>query len=92
MVSYTPAARNVGRVTGVLSTFVQFGASEEILVDAHPHIGTNRLPGIIQGIRDQIIDCGGEVRFESKLTDINIKGDSLAGSLLMRANRWGAQN
>jgi uncharacterized FAD-dependent dehydrogenase len=56
----------------VLNWFVDFGASEDILVDAHPHIGTNRLPGIMQAMREKIISCGGKVHFNSKLTDITI--------------------
>lgn len=62
-----------GNVTQVLNWFVDFGASEDILVDAHPHIGTNRLPGVIQNMRETIIRCGGEVYFNSKLTDIFIE-------------------
>ncbi len=61
-----------GNVCQVLNWFVDFGASEDILVDAHPHIGTNRLPGIMQAMREKIIACGGEVHFNSKLTDITI--------------------
>ena len=66
-----------GNVAKVLDWFVDFGASEDILVDAHPHIGTNRLPGIIQKMREAIIDCGGEVHFESKLTDLCIENNKL---------------
>lgn len=68
-----------GNVLQVLNWFVDFGASEDILVDAHPHIGTNRLPGIIQKMREAIIQCGGEVRFESKLTDIKIENQKIVG-------------
>lgn len=75
---YTRSTKR-GKVARILSTFVQFGADSQILVDAHPHIGTNRLPGIIQAIREQIIDCGGEVRFNSKLTDIKLKGQEISG-------------
>lgn len=59
-----------GDVRKALETFVQFGAETDILVDAHPHIGTNKLPNIIVRIREFIINCGGEVHFESKMTDI----------------------
>jgi uncharacterized FAD-dependent dehydrogenase len=59
-----------GDVERVLKAFVQFGASEDILVDAHPHIGTNKLPQIIVAMREAIIECGGEVHFQSKLTDV----------------------
>ena len=64
-----------GNVSLVLNWFVDFGAAEEILVEAHPHIGTNRLPGIIQNMREAIIRCGGEVRFSSKLTDVFVEND-----------------
>ncbi|NND93728.1 MAG: FAD-binding protein [Flavobacteriales bacterium] len=66
-----------GNVKSVLETLVMHGADEDILVDAHPHIGTNKLPGIITRIRETIVDKGGEVRFESKLTDINIQDSKI---------------
>jgi uncharacterized protein len=59
-----------GDVQRALEWFVQFGATEDILVDAHPHIGTNKLPQIIVAMRELIIEFGGEVYFDSKLTDI----------------------
>jgi uncharacterized FAD-dependent dehydrogenase len=43
------------------------------LIEAHPHIGTNKLPQIIQDIREKIIECGGQVLFETRLTDILVK-------------------
>lgn len=75
---YTRSTKR-GDVNRILSTFVQFGADAEILVDAHPHIGTNRLPNIITAIREQIIQSGGEVRFNAKLTDILLEGDNVRG-------------
>jgi len=59
-----------GDVETVLKWFVHFGANENILIDTHPHIGTNKLPNIIQNIREEIIKSGGEIHFEKKLTDI----------------------
>ena len=59
-----------GDIQRALEWFVHFGATEDILVDAHPHIGTNKLPQIIVSMRETIIEYGGEVRFESKVTDI----------------------
>jgi len=59
-----------GDIQKALEWFVHFGATEDILVDAHPHIGTNKLPQIIVEMRETIIKYGGEVRFESKVTDI----------------------
>lgn len=61
-----------GDISRILSLFVHFGAEENILFDAHPHIGTNKLPQIITAMRQQIIECGGEVLFEKKVTDLNI--------------------
>jgi len=62
-----------GDVDSILSLFVFHGASPDILIDAHPHIGSNKLPKIINAIRDTIIQCGGEIHFESKLTGISLK-------------------
>ncbi|MBL7964978.1 MAG: FAD-binding protein [Flavobacteriales bacterium] len=59
-----------GDVEGVLRTLVAFGASPDILIDAHPHIGTNKLPGIITAMRQHILDCGGEVHFNARVTDL----------------------
>ena len=68
-----------GDVTRILELFVAFGASPDILVDAHPHIGTNKLPQIIQDIREKIIEMGGLVLFETRLTDIIIKNNEVQG-------------
>ena len=57
-----------GNIQRILDLFVQFGAEENILFEAHPHIGTNKLPGIISAMRDYIIECGGEIHFNKKLT------------------------
>jgi uncharacterized protein len=57
-----------GNVQRILDLFVGFGAEENILYEAHPHIGTNKLPGIIGAMRNYIIECGGEVHFNKKLT------------------------
>ena len=57
-----------GDINRILQLFVKFGAPENIVYDAHPHIGTNKLPQIITAMREMIIDCGGEVHFEKKLT------------------------
>ncbi len=62
-----------GNVKKILETFVRFGADKDIMVDAHPHIGTNKLPAIIQKMRDLILNAGGEIRFNSKITDIDIQ-------------------
>jgi uncharacterized FAD-dependent dehydrogenase len=61
-----------GDIDRILNLFVQFGAPEEILYQAHPHIGTNKLPQIITAMRQQIIDCGGAFLFEKKVVDLII--------------------
>lgn len=68
-----------GDVTRILELFVAYGASHDILVDAHPHIGTNKLPQIIQDMREKIIEMGGQVLFETRLTDIIIKNNEVQG-------------
>lgn len=68
-----------GDVDRILKLLVGFGATEEILVDAHPHIGTNKLPQIIQDIREKIIECGGQVLFETKMTDLIVKNNEIVG-------------
>ena len=69
-----------GDINRILNLFVQFGADENILYDAHPHIGTNKLPQIITAIRQHIIDCGGEVHFEQRVTDILLENQGLKKS------------
>jgi uncharacterized protein len=69
---YTRSSKR-GDVNRILNLFVHFGAEEKILYDAHPHIGTNKLPHIITAIRKQIVDCGGEFLFQKKLTGLVIK-------------------
>ncbi len=66
-----------GDVNRILNLFVHFGASENILSDAHPHIGTNKLPAIITEMRKQILDCGGEFHFEKKVIDFVIEKDEI---------------
>ncbi|MBU2062708.1 MAG: FAD-dependent oxidoreductase [Bacteroidetes bacterium] len=68
-----------GDVTRILELLVAYGATPDILVDAHPHIGTNKLPQIIQDIRDKIIECGGQVLFETRVTDILVKQNEIQG-------------
>ena len=68
-----------GDVDRILQLLVGFGATPDILVEAHPHIGTNKLPQIIQDIREKIIECGGRVLFETRVTDFNIKNNEIQG-------------
>jgi hypothetical protein len=66
-----------GDVRRVLELLVHFGADERILVEAHPHIGTNKLPGIIAALREQILDCGGEIHFGQRVDQLVIDHDRL---------------
>lgn len=75
-----------GDVTRILELFVAFGASEDIMIEAHPHIGTNKLPQIIQDIREKIIECGGQVLFETRLTDILIKNNEVQGIVTQKGD------
>src|SRR6188474_2992002 len=68
---YTRSSKR-GDVRRILNLFVHFGADEKILYEAHPHIGTNKLPQIITSMRKKILECGGKVLFEKKLVDFTI--------------------
>ncbi len=68
-----------GDVQRILELFVAFGATTDILVDAHPHIGTNKLPQIISDMRDKILEFGGKVLFETRVVDIIIKSNEVRG-------------
>ena len=73
---YTRSTKR-GDVNRILRLLVKHGADEKILYEAHPHIGTNKLPGIITNIRETILQFGGEVHFNSKLTDIIIENNQV---------------
>ncbi|MBC6112573.1 NAD(P)/FAD-dependent oxidoreductase [Pedobacter fastidiosus] len=68
-----------GDINKVLQVFVSHGAEQDILVDARPHIGTNKLPQIITSIKDTILNAGGEVMFDSQMTDILIDFGKIKG-------------
>ena len=76
-----------GDVNKVLDVLVRHGATPEIRVNAHPHIGTNKLPKIIQAIRDTIIQYGGQVLFDSRVTDISIKNNAVKGVELQNGTK-----
>lgn len=78
---YTRSTKR-GDVKRILELFVKHGADECILYEAHPHIGTNKLPNIITAIRDTILHFGGEVHFNSKLTDMVIKDNAIAAVVI----------
>ncbi len=66
-----------GDVRRIFENLVYHGATEQILVDAHPHIGTNKLPKVVQNIRETILKYGGEVHFETRVTDFVIKQNEI---------------
>ena len=68
-----------GNSDKILNVFCQHGASTAILADAHPHIGTDRLPKVIESMRNTIISCGGEVHFQTKMTQLILKEDIVVG-------------
>ena len=68
-----------GSVDKILNVLCQHGASTDILIDAHPHIGTDRLPRVIEAMRNTIINSGGEVHFKTKMTSLIIQGDEVKG-------------
>lgn len=68
-----------GNVRKILNVFCQHGASVNILADAHPHIGTDKLPRVIENMRNTILKCGGEVHFQTKMTRLLLQGDTVVG-------------
>ena len=70
-------SKKKGDIMNILDILIQHGADKNIKIDAHPHIGTNKLPKIITSIRDTIINSGGEINFNSKLTNIKITNNKI---------------
>ena len=70
-----------GDTDKILNVFCQHGASTAILADAHPHIGTDKLPKVIEAMRNTIISCGGEVHFQTKMTQLILAGDKVVGCI-----------
>ncbi len=68
-----------GNIEEVLETFIEFGADEDILIDTHAHIGTDKLSRIIKNIRNKITECGGVYHFNSKMVDLLVKDNSVYG-------------
>ena len=68
-----------GSIEKILNVFCQHGASTNILADAHPHIGTDKLPRVIENMRNTILRCGGEVHFQTKMTQLLIEGNTVIG-------------
>ncbi len=68
-----------GNIPEILNTFVHFGADPKILTDAHPHIGTDRLPQVINAMRAKILECGGEIYFNTRCSELILEGDTVKG-------------
>ena len=92
-----------GPVQKVLQSLIDHGAKESIIYDAHPHIGTNKLPGLVESIRQQIIECGGEVHFDSKVVNVTVnfsrithiqlqKGETVAVNAVVMATGHSARD
>ncbi len=71
-----------GNVNRIIDVLIHHGANEEIRIDSHPHIGSNKLPKIIQSIRETIQDCNGEIHFEKKVTDFIIENNNIKGVII----------
>jgi uncharacterized FAD-dependent dehydrogenase len=77
-----------GDIYRILEILVAHGAKEDIMIDAHPHIGTNKLPKIIQNIRESILEHGGEVHFDSKVNRFNVKNHELRSVLTSQGKEF----
>ena len=75
---YTRSGKR-GSIESILEIFVAHGATDDILVDAHPHIGTNKLPNVVSAINQTIVDAGGAIHFNSKITNIFTKDGAITG-------------
>src|SRR5690606_15670519 len=75
-----------GDVRRIFESLVYHGATEQILIDAHPHIGTNKLPKVVQNIRETIIKHGGEVHFNTKVTDFTLTDGRITSIVLNGSN------
>ena len=75
---YTRSKKH-GSIEKILNVFCQHGASTNILADAHPHIGTDKLPRVIEAMRNTILQSGGEVHFQTKMTRLIVQGDHVVG-------------
>jgi len=84
---YTRSTKR-GDVNQVLKTFVAHGADEDILIDARPHIGTNKLPGIITAIRETIQNAGGEIHFDTKVTSLAVDFGKIKGVKTLDGETW----
>ena len=77
-----------GSIEKILNVFCQHGASTNILADAHPHIGTDKLPRVIENMRNTIFRSGGEVHFQTKMTQLLLEGNCVVGCLTADGREW----
>lgn len=77
-----------GNVKYILDVFVQHGANPDILIDAHPHLGTNKLPSIVKNMRETILNGGGEIHFETKAVDFILKDNRIFGIIDQNGNEY----
>ena len=77
-----------GSIEKILNVFCQHGASINILADAHPHIGTDKLPRVIENMRNTILRSGGEVHFQTKMTQLLLEGNRVVGCLTADGREW----
>ena len=77
-----------GSIEKILNVFCQHGASTNILADAHPHIGTDKLPRVIENMRNTILRSGGEVHFHTKMTQLLLEGNRVVGCLTADGREW----
>jgi uncharacterized FAD-dependent dehydrogenase len=82
---YTRATKR-GDVKKILRILVQHNAHPDILIDAHPHIGSNKLPKVVEAIRKTIIDCGGEIHFNSRVTDFSVNNGKIVAVIVNNAD------
>ncbi|TXE17674.1 FAD-binding protein [Psychroserpens burtonensis] len=75
-----------GDVRKIFESLVFHGATDQILIDAHPHIGTNKLPKVVTNIRETILKFGGEIHFETRVIDFNIKDNQIKSIILHNGN------
>lgn len=75
-----------GNIPRILHSFIEFGADPAIAIDAHPHIGTNKLPGIVTALREQLIACGAEVLFNTRLENILVANSTMKGVVVADVN------
>ncbi|MCM1291673.1 MAG: FAD-binding protein [Prevotella sp.] len=81
-------SKKKGNVDEILQLLVQYGASEKILCDAHPHIGSDKLPRVIRNIRESIINHGGEVHFNTRVTDLIISDNTVKGVIVKEGKEY----